>query len=379
VAIATNDPDIIPGQYIVIYRESTTIEQAKDHWALMMSSETVNLKFTYNIGKTYKGFAGSFDDQFLEELRKDPLVKAIHNDRLAYAAACDVTQENPPSWGLARVSHEGNILAGLDDNYYYNSQTAGQSVTAYILDTGIYMHNDFGTRASYGANFADDVGPDENGHGTHCTGTLGGTLYGIAKQVNLVGVKVLGKNGSGTYSGIIKGIEWVTEEHTNRKIPSVASMSLGGSADGGMGAAINSSVAAGVVYSVASGSSGANACNSYPCGFPNVICVASTQIVVEGENMYDQRATFTSNGPCISIFAPGSQITSTWISGPDSSATLSGNSMACPHVSGVLALLLSEDPSLSPSEVRSKLIDLAQDGLIRDVRDSPNKLLYNGC
>jgi len=221
---------------------------------------------------------------------------------------------------------------------------------------------------------------DQNGHGTHCAGTAGGSRFGIAKSSRLIAVKVLGASGSGATSGVIKGIEYVTEQHQNGNARTVASMSLGGTSDGGKNAAIRASVQAGCVYSVAAGNSNGNACNHYPASSPDVICVGSTTITNVGGYDTDDRSSFSNYGSCVSIWAPGSSITSAGITSPPSSSVKSGTSMACPHVTGVAAVLLSQYPDLTPVQVRSTLVGMAQDGLIRNVMaGSPNKLLYLDC
>jgi len=373
------NPSRLNGRYIVVYHEDTTLEEAQNHWSLM-SRINVNIQYTYNIGKTFKGFAGSFDADTLAFLQNDALIAEIHCDANA-TIACDSTASNVPSWGLARCSYSGDIGQGLPDYYTYDSSLQGAGVDSYVLDTGIYVaHNDFGGRAVVGANFVDNVATDQNGHGTHCAGTIGGTRYGIAKQTRLIAVKVLSASGSGSYAGIISGIQWVTNSHVASGRPSVCSMSLGGTADGGLSAAIRASVQQGVVYSVAGGNSNANACNFYPAGSPDVITAGATVLSGSGNNQFDSRSSFSNFGTCIHVFAPGSSITSCGITSPTSSAVLSGTSMACPHVTGQIAVELSNNPGLSPAAVKSLIVAKALKGLINNPgTGSPNALLSNGC
>jgi subtilisin family serine protease len=269
---------------------------------------------------------------------------------------------------------------GLNDDYYYDNTYAGKGVTVYVLDTGIRItHTEFGGRAAYGVNYADSVDTDQNGHGTHCSGTVGGTTYGIAKQVSLVAVKVLGASGSGTFANVIAGMQWVTNQHIATGGPSVASMSLGATVDGGMNAALASSSARGVVYSVSAGNSNGNACNAYPASAPVAVTVGSTELGSgDGNANTDVRSYFSNYGTCVDIFAPGSAITSCGVSSDTASAVLSGTSMACPHVSGQLAVLLSQYPQLTPAEVTLLLVDQSQKGLIQNAGSgSPNNLHYN--
>jgi subtilisin family serine protease len=375
----TENPLRLAGQYIVIYHQNTTLSQAQKHWSLL-SQLNVNVKYTYNIGTTFKGFAGSFSEGVLSLLQHDPLVASIHCDANA-TIACDSQAQNVPSWGLARVSYGENPADGLPDYYTYDSAFQGSGVDAYILDTGIYVdHVDFGGRAVIGANFVDSVATDQNGHGTHCAGTVGGTRYGIAKQVRLIAVKVLSASGSGSYAGIIRGIEFVTNSHVASGRPSVGSMSLGGTANGGLVEALAASVQQGVVYSVAAGNSNGNACNFYPAASRDVITVGATVLSSNGNIQIDTRSSFSNYGTCVHVFAPGSSITSCGISSSTSSAVLSGTSMACPHVTGQVAVELSANPNLSPVAVRDLIVAKAQKGIISNVgAGSPNALLHNSC
>jgi len=257
----------------------------------------------------------------------------------------------------------------------------GQNVDIYVLDTGIYIeHNDFGGRARYGQNFVDNVPTDQNSHGTHCAGTAAGARFGLAKAANLIAVKVLNAGGSGSYAGIIAGIQYVSNTHQSSGRASVASMSLGGTADGGMNAAVRASIAVGVCYSIAAGNSNGNACNFYPASEPLACTVGATDIGSFNEEEYDMRSSFSNFGTCVDIFAPGSAITSAHITNPNASSVKSGTSMACPHVTGAIALLLGQDPTLSPAAVQNRLFQMAQLNLIDNVgAGSPNRLMYNGC
>jgi subtilisin family serine protease len=374
----------IDGEYIVIFHENTTVEQAEAHWKTL-KSRSVEFLHTYHIG-TFKGYAAKLSPKHLHHQREHPLVKEVHYNDIARALgdanSCGSATANAPSWGLARVSQKGSMPAGLNDDYYYSNTYAGRGVTVYVIDTGIRItHTNFGGRASYGVNYADNVATDQNGHGTHCAGTVGGSTYGIAKAVNLVAVKVLNAGGSGTLANVIAGMQWTTDRHLATGGPSVASMSLGATVDGGMNAALAASSAQGVVYSVAAGNSNANACGFYPASAPPAATVGSTELASGGGNaQIDRRSSFSNIGTCVDIFAPGSAITSCGVSSDTAAAVLSGTSMACPHVSGQLAVILSQYPSFSPAEAIQHLIDISQTGLIQNVgTGSPNRLLYNQC
>jgi len=312
------------------------------------------------------------------------MISAVHYDGLASIQenSCSHTQANAPSWGLARSSHKGGFdNAGLNDDFYYNQSDTGAGTKVYILDTGIYIqHTDFSGRAFIGANFVDAVPGDQNSHGTHCAGTAAGTRFGLAKSAFLYAVKVLNAQGSGAYSGILAGIQWVTQHVQNGNRRGIGSMSLGGTADGGMNAAVAASIAAGIPYSIAAGNSNGNACNFYPASCPTATTVASSDIAASGGVDYDMRSSFSNYGTCVDIYAPGSLITSCAITGPDSSSVKSGTSMACPHVTGALAVVLGREPGLTPAQAQSRLTTTAQQGLIDNAgAGTPNLLLYNTC
>jgi len=209
---------------------------------------------------------------------------------------------------------------------------------------------------------------------------VGGRTFGISKAVTLIAVKVLGASGSGTVANVIRGVEWVTQEYIRTRRPSVASMSLGSTTNGGLNEALTASFNVGVVYSVAAGGSGTSACNFYPASCPEALTAGSTIIINRDGQDYDQRTSSSNYGPCVDIWAPGSTITSCDITSPDSFSTRSGTSMSCAHITGVVATLLSQNPNMRPPELSSKLLGMAQRDLIENVgAGSHNALVYNGC
>jgi subtilisin family serine protease len=261
----------------------------------------------------------------------------------------------------------------LNGQYIYFA--TGSNVRAYIIDTGIRIaHSQFGGRASYGYDAIDGSLPadDCNGHGTHVAGTVGGSTYGVAKQVRLVAVRVLGCNGSGSYSGIIAGVNWVTnQKRLNPSVPMVANMSLGGPASTALDNAVVASISRGVTYVVAAGNDGGLACNSSPARTAGTITVGATDAT-------DTRPTWSSYGGCVDIFAPGVSITSAWYTSNTATANLNGTSMAAPHVAGVVALYLQRTPSASPSTVRSTIFGVATAGIVKNPgTGSFNRMLYN--
>jgi subtilisin family serine protease len=243
-------------------------------------------------------------------------------------------------------------------------------VTAYIIDTGIkYSHSDFGGRATFGYDAVGSGGVDCNGHGTHVAGTVGGTAYGVAKAVKLVGVRVLNCAGSGTNAGVIAGVNWVTQ---NAKKPAVANMSLGGGVSTALDNAVASSITSGVTYALAAGNSTANACNSSPSRVASAITVGATTST-------DAKASYSNYGTCLDIFAPGSSIKSDWYSSDTATNTISGTSMASPHVAGAAALVLAANPSFTPAQVRDNLVNSSTPNKVTSPgTGSPNRLLYVG-
>jgi serine protease len=298
----------------------------------------------------------------LRALQRDPRVIYIEQDQIMEISA---TQSNA-TWGLDRVDQRD---LPLDGNFSYDF--TGSGVNAYIIDTGIRLgHNDFSGRANAGYTAINDGNGtnDCNGHGTHVAGTVGGETWGVAKDVELWAVRVLGCNGSGTNSGVIAGVDWVA---ANAQLPAVANMSLGGGSSTSLDDAVRNAVSAGITFVVAAGNSNADACN----GSPNRVAEA---ITTGATTSSDRRSSFSNYGSCVDIFAPGSSITSAWIGSDSDTNTISGTSMAAPHVAGGAALYLEANPSAAPSEVFNALIDNATQNRLSSLNGSPNLLLYTG-
>jgi aqualysin 1 len=316
--------------------------------------------FVYESALT--GFAGKFPEQALNGLRNNPNIEYIEADQVV---TLDATQ-SPATWGLDRIDQRN---LPLSNSYTYNFTGAG--VSAYIIDTGIRVsHNEFGGRAVSGYDFVDnDSNADDcNGHGTHVAGTVGGAVYGVAKGVTLIAVRVLDCSGSGTTSGVIAGVDWVTSHHTNGK--AVANMSLGGGASTSLDNAVKNSIADGVVYAVAAGNSNRDACRFSPARVPEAITVGAT-------TSSDARASYSNYGSCLDLFAPGSSITSAWYTSNTATNTISGTSMAAPHVAGVAALYL-DGHSGTPQQVRDAIVNAATTNVVTNPgRNSPNRLLYS--
>jgi subtilisin family serine protease len=327
-------------------------------------AEGANITHTYT--SVIDGFAAKLNGQALAALRKNPNVAYIEADKPVQLAAT----QSPATWGLDRIDQRD---LPLNNSYTYNATGAG--VTAYIIDTGVLnTHAEFGGRAVSGYTAINDGRgtTDCNGHGTHVAGTVGGSTYGVAKGVRLVAVRVLDCNGSGSNSGVIAGVDWVTQNHTAGS-PAVANMSLGGGISSALDTAVSNSIADGVTYALAAGNdSGANACNSSPARVAGGLTIGSTTNT-------DARSSFSNIGSCLDMFAPGSNITSAWHTGTTATNTISGTSMATPHVAGAAALYLQSNPSASPATVNNALISAATPNKVTNPgTGSPNRLLYVG-
>jgi subtilisin family serine protease len=326
-----------------------------------------SLRFTYQ--HAIRGFAATLPAAALDGLRNHPDVERIEPDGVVTVVA----EEPAAAWGLDRIDQRS---LPLDQVYTYIAEGGG--VDAYIIDTGIRTsHTDFGGRAWRGseADFIGGSGDDCHGHGTHVAGTVGGSSFGVAKQVNLRAVRVLDCNGSGAFSGVIAGVDWVTQQHLAGSGPSVANMSLSAWDPFGFQQALNdaveASVAAGVVYAVAASNDNDAACDYTPASSPWALTVGAT-------DASDRRASFSTFGYCVDIFAPGVGITSAYSSGDDATRTWSGTSMAAPHVAGVAALYLGENPGASPATVEFHILTKTTTGVVVDPGPgSPNKLLYS--
>ncbi|MEU6082644.1 S8 family serine peptidase [Streptomyces sp. NPDC047108] len=306
--------------------------------------------------------ASGLSEDEAKRLAADPSVsKVVQNQKFSINA----TQENPPSWGLDRIDQEDT----KGDKKYAFPDSAGEGVTAYVIDTGVRItHKDFEKRASHGFDAVDndDSADDGNGHGTHVAGTIAGKDHGVAKKAKVVGVRVLDDEGSGTTEQVVAGIDWVTENH---KGPSVANMSLGGGADEAIDAAVKKAIASGVTFGVAAGNESADAGQGSPARVKEAITVASS---TEG----DEQSDFSNFGKVVDLYAPGSEITSAWNDSDTGTKTISGTSMATPHVVGAAAVYLGGHTDAKPDAVAKALTDGATpDKISNPSEGTPNKLL----
>ncbi|TQK72404.1 S8 family peptidase [Nocardioides sp. SLBN-35] len=322
------------------------------------------------------GFAATLTDALVSLLRGDNRVLSVEMDRTVRASD---TQSPAPSWGQDRVDQRN---LPLDNAYSWTS--SGSGVDAYVVDTGIQLdHPDLGGRAVSGTDTVDGDADasDCNGHGTHVAGTIGGTSKGLAKQARLVAVRVLDCGGSGATSGVIAGLDWVVANHQPGR-PAVANMSLGGGASTALDSAVKRVVADGVTMAVAAGNENADSCTKSPARVPEALTVAAS-------DRADARAGFSNRGTCVDLFAPGVDITSDWLAGGTN--TISGTSMATPHVSGAAALYLSAHPTATPAQVATAVLGATTKNKITGTQKScvlliicspatpNNHLLYTGA
>ncbi|GAB2724749.1 S8 family peptidase [Streptomyces bullii] len=326
-------------------------------------------KYGADIERTYtkalNGYAVEASESEAERLAADPAVASVVQDRTFRITA---TQPSPPSWGLDRIDQKN---LPLNSSYTY-PDSAGQGVTAYVIDTGVRItHSDFGGRASYGYDAVDNdnTAQDGHGHGTHVAGTVAGGAYGVAKKAKVVGVRVLNNSGQGTTAQVVAGIDWVAR---NAVKPAVANMSLGGGADTAIDTAVRNAIASGVTFAVAAGNESTNASTRSPARVTEAITVGAT-------TSSDARASYSNYGSVLDLFAPGSSITSAWSTSDTATNTISGTSMATPHVAGAAALYLADNPTATPAQVSSALTTAATSGVVTNPgTGSPNRLLYVG-
>ena len=355
----------IPGNYIVVLDQDPAVtagdeaQAAFDADQVILTTSSGRVKHVY--AHAINGFSAELTEADALTLSNDPRVRFVEEDSVMEI----VTTQSNATWGIDRIDQASRPLSGT---YTYTS--TGSGVNAYIIDTGIRVtHTQFGGRASVAFDAVGDGrnGIDCNGHGTHVSGTVGGSTYGVAKAVRLFAVRVLNCSGSGTTSGVIAGVDWVTAHHIS---PSVANMSLGGGVSTSLDTAVANSISSGVTYAIAAGNSNTNANTSSPAR-------VGTAITVGASTINDARSSFSNFGSVVDIFAPGSSITSAWATSNTATNTISGTSMATPHVAGVAARFLQNNRTASPATVRNSIVNAASLNRLTGVpTGTANRLLF---
>ncbi|GAB6900043.1 S8 family peptidase [Kineosporia succinea] len=360
--LGTGEADVIPGQYIVVLKAPATGEDNAALDAAVDRAEDRGAEVTHEYGDAINGYAAEMSAAELAKARQDPAVAYIVADRTMSISG----SRSVSSWGQDRVDQR----SGLNGKLVTSGD--GSGVTAYVIDTGVRStHSDLAGRVLSGYSTVSDGNGTEDcaGHGTHVAGTIGGATYGVAPGVNIVPVRVLGCDGSGTSSDVIAGVNWVT---ANASGPSVVNMSLGGESNAALDNAVNASIASGITYAVAAGNDAKDACTNSPADVPNAITVAASTNT-------DMNASFSNFGSCVDLYGPGQSIVSDWYTSNTATKTLSGTSMATPHVAGAIALYLQGDPAAAPATVASALVSSATSDALSGVPSgTPNLLLYVG-
>ncbi|KAJ5317885.1 hypothetical protein PENANT_c004G02552 [Penicillium antarcticum] len=407
--LSSSTAEDIPDSYIIVFKNHVNQKVASAHHSWVQDIHTAQngrmelkkrslfdfdfeaftgLKHTFHIAGGLTGYAGHFHEDVIEQVRRHPDVEYIEKDSEVRTMDEHQTEKNAP-WGLARISHRESLSFGTFNKYLY-AEDGGEGVDAYVIDTGTNVdHTDFEGRANWGKTVPQgDADEDGNGHGTHCSGTIAGKKYGVAKKANVYAVKVLRSNGSGSMSDVVKGVEWAAEAHIKKSKSgdkkfkgSVANMSLGGGSSRTLDLAVNAAVDAGIHFAVAAGNDNADACNYSPAA-------AEKAVTVGASTLADERAYFSNYGKCTDIFAPGLNILSTWIGSKYATNTISGTSMASPHIAGLLAYYVSLAPAkdsafavadVTPKQLKDALISVATKGTLTDMpADTPNLLAWNG-
>ncbi|MFJ9747531.1 S8 family peptidase [Streptomyces chartreusis] len=358
--LAAGSPTAVKDSYIVTLKRSAGLKAASG------AGKSLVKEYGGSVDKTFRtalnGYSATLSATEARRLAADPAVASVEQNQRVRPA--DTTQTSAP-WGLDRIDQAALPLSGT----YTYPDSAGSGVTAYVIDTGVRItHQQISGRASYGydAVDGDTTASDGNGHGTHVATTIAGSTYGVAKKAKIVAVRVLDNSGSGTTAGVIAGIDWVTDNHSG---PSVANLSLGGGASTTLDTAVRNSIASGVTYAVAAGNSSANASSYSPARVTEAITVGAT-------TSSDARASYSNYGSVLDIFAPGSSITAGWYTSDTATNTISGTSMATPHVAGAAAVYLAGHTSATPAAVASALTGGATANVVTSPGSgSPNRLL----
>jgi len=365
----------IADSYLVVFHKTVSENSIAAHKNLVSKHQTT-ITSHFSIGD-FRGYAATVSKEFVATIEQQPEVAWVEEDGIVrvnhetvhvnHDATC--RNQTGASWGLVRTSQKK-----LDPTapYEWLDSNDGSGVTVFVFDTGIFLgHQEFGGRAVWGTNTVDKTTTDGNGHGTHCAGVVGGKTYGMAKQAKLVAVKVLGDSGAGTIQAVVDGINWAVANFVR---PSVGSMSVGGGKSPTMNDAVTAAAKSGLVIAVPAGNSNTDACNFSPGSTPEAITVAAS-------DRTDSRSTSVNWGSCVSLYGPGMVITSAWIGRPDAVQTLSGSSVAVPHVAGEVAKYLQTNAGSSAAASKAWILKNAQKDVVTNggISGTPNLLLFADC
>ncbi|GHH95655.1 S8 family peptidase [Streptomyces capillispiralis] len=351
-------PGSVTGSYLVTLKEGTAARST----AGRDLAERYGAEISHIYGTVLNGYAVRADAGQAGRLAADPEVASVVQDT---RVALEHTRADPPPWGLDRIDRPGLPL----DRRYTWPEPAGAGVTVYVIDTGVRTtHRDFAGRARHGWDFVQDdrTAQDGNGHGTHVAGIVAGRSYGVAKQARIVSVRVLDDTGSGTTAQVIAGVDWVTR---NARRPAVANLSLGGFHNAQLNAAVRTSIASGVTYTVAAGNEGRPAALYSPAGVRQAVTVGAT-------DRQDKKPAFSNHGSAVDLFAPGVSVISASAASDTARVAYSGTSMASPHAAGAAALYLAEHRRATPAQVANALVTGAASGQVTGRGlGSPDRLL----
>lgn len=375
----TKHAEPIADEYIVLFHTNVSETLRLNHMSEVETHSKIMFKYDF---PGFYGYSAVMQSKGLDLVLASDIVKTVEENGVARIVEEDLehpeacTNQVGATWGIVRTNERNNVGSGT---YTYDTQ-AGQGVVTYVVDTGIYCaNNDFENRCVWGANFVDNDNTDGNGHGTHVASTMVGATYGLAKSATVKAVKVLSAGGSGSMAGVIAGVNWVVTDaaklykKAKRVAKAVGNMSLGGSRSTTLNDAVNAAFAADIIFSNAAGNNNGNACNYSPASAEDGLSVGST-------TSSDARSSFSNYGTCVDVFSPGSSITAAWIGSTSATNTISGTSMAAPHVAGIAAKLMQENPDYDAEKIVDELISLSTSGILSGVPTaSPNLLSYHAC
>jgi subtilisin family serine protease len=381
---APNVHERIPDSYIIKLRANITDASVTSIVNRMSTVYGLEVTRNWKIGSFRAVAVAASEEKVIRLLVEDETIERIDENAEVHLGQ-ECFSQNTLAWNLARVSDKERIDSDQD---YIHPTHGGSGIHSYVIDTGIRItHTEFSGRATWGANFVDTNNVDCNGHGTHVASTVGGVQYGIAKAVNLVAVKVLSCAGSGSWIGVIDGVAFTASDCAQKNRKCTANMSLGGGFIQSVNDAVTAAVATGVIFAVAAGNENRDACLVSPASAEGAICVGATALggTGGGENQSDLRSSFSNYGTCTTLFAPGSAIPGAWITNDNALNTISGTSMASPHVAGVASLLLQDNPGFTPQQITDLLVSTATRNVIQlncintVCNNSPNLLLHSSC